>query len=273
MGKVIVTESSLQGIANAIRAKTGGSSTYTPEEMADGILNIPGGQTVLKDYLLRPDAEKIQTYTYDQLAIEDLGINLPAFKDTAATTLINSSNLTPTITMSYNEYDYYVLERILTIPEYSVTSVAKGREEYQFSSYLYEIVNIPANTFKALGKNTFVTTRNAVVQGMSAIRLLYWSSGSALSVYTSTTYGLTQPVTAPAISSSTLTIKTPTFTFRGHSSYLNSTYYGYVTDIRLQYVIDVYRAPKSNLNIDGWGSEQQSKYILNCINNNNQKLL
>ena len=167
--------------------------------------------------------------------------------------------------MSYNAYDYYVLERILTIPKYSVTSVAKGREEYQFSSYLYEIVNIPANTF--------VTTRNAVVQGMSAIRLLYWSSGSALSVYTSTSYGLAQPVTAPAISSSTLTIKTPTLTFRGHSSYLNSTYYGYVTDVRLQYVIDVYRAPKSNLNIDGWGSEQQSKYILNCINNNNQKLL
>ena len=108
---------------------------------------------------------------------------------------------------------------------------------------------------------------------MGTVRLLYWSSGTALSTYTSTTYGLTQPVTAPAISSSTLTIKTPTLSFRGHSSYLNSTYYSYVTDIRLQYIIEVYRAPKSNLNIDGWGSEQQSKYILNCINNNNQKLL
>ena len=107
MGKVIVTESSLQSIANAIRAKTGGSSTYTPEEMADGILNIPGGQTVLKDYVLRPDAEKIQTYTYDQLAIEDLEINLPAFKDSASTTLISSSNLTPTISLSYDEYNYY----------------------------------------------------------------------------------------------------------------------------------------------------------------------
>ena len=273
MGKVIVTESSLQNIANAIRAKTGGSGTYTPDEMANGLLNIPGGQTVLKDYLLRPDAEKIQTYTYDQLAIEDLGINLPAYKDSAATTLITSSNLTPTISMSYDTYDYYILERILTIPKYSVTSVAKGREEYQFSSYLYEIVNIPANTFKALGKSTYLTTRNVAVQGMGTIRFLYWSSASAVSVYTSTTYGLSQPVTAPTISSSTLTIKTPTLTFRGHASYLNSTYYGYVTDVRLQYIIEVYRAPKSNLNIDGWGSEQQSKYIINCINNNNQTLL
>ena len=41
MAKVLVSESSLQGIANAIRSKNGSSQTYFPGEMAQAILNLP----------------------------------------------------------------------------------------------------------------------------------------------------------------------------------------------------------------------------------------
>ena len=37
MAKVLITESYLAGIANAIRTKTGSSATYTPSEMAEAI--------------------------------------------------------------------------------------------------------------------------------------------------------------------------------------------------------------------------------------------
>lgn len=40
MEKVLVTESYLEDIADAIRAKTGGSDTYKPGEMAEAIQGI-----------------------------------------------------------------------------------------------------------------------------------------------------------------------------------------------------------------------------------------
>lgn len=43
MSKVLITESNLKNIADAIRSKNGSSETYTPTEMASAISNIPSG--------------------------------------------------------------------------------------------------------------------------------------------------------------------------------------------------------------------------------------
>ena len=43
MAKVLVDEAYLSGIGNAIRGKTGGSTTYKPSEMAAAIRNIDTG--------------------------------------------------------------------------------------------------------------------------------------------------------------------------------------------------------------------------------------
>lgn len=43
MSNVLVNETSLQNIANAIRTKNGSSDTYTPSEMSTAIENIPSG--------------------------------------------------------------------------------------------------------------------------------------------------------------------------------------------------------------------------------------
>lgn len=81
MAKVLVSESNLQNIANAIRAKDGTSSTITPNEMATAITNIPtGGGTVeveekdvnFFDY----DGTVINSYTTSEfLALESLPEN------------------------------------------------------------------------------------------------------------------------------------------------------------------------------------------------------
>lgn len=44
------------------------------------------------------------------------------------------------------------------------------------------------------------------------------------------------------------------------------------TDIRYQYIIDVYRSPKNNLNIDGFGIYTQADHIVDCVYSTNQKL-
>lgn len=47
MSKVLVTESSLQGIAAAIRAKNGQQTTYKPGQMAAAIQALPGASTLI----------------------------------------------------------------------------------------------------------------------------------------------------------------------------------------------------------------------------------
>lgn len=44
MSKVVITESYLEDIADAIREKNGTQNTYTPAQMATAISNISGGE-------------------------------------------------------------------------------------------------------------------------------------------------------------------------------------------------------------------------------------
>ena len=46
MAKVLVTESHLEDIANAIRAKNGTANTYKPGQMAAAVTALPGASTL-----------------------------------------------------------------------------------------------------------------------------------------------------------------------------------------------------------------------------------
>ena len=292
-------------IANAIRNKKGGSDTYKPDEMADAINSIATADTsdatatagdiksgktayvatgkvigTLNTNLtfgtIRPDAELIQTYTYDKLIHEDEEITIPAYT-TTATTLKASVNLSPTISLDYANYNYYVLERFLTIPIYkdSVKNTkAKGRVEYCATSQLYEVAEIPANNFIALVDGTTKYTSRTLTNTVQAFtRLLYWSSATAVTPYSTSAYGTYQAVTVPGVSSGVMTVKSPALGVRGHTTYFTSTFMNGLSDIRYQYVIEVYRAPKNNLNLNGWGSFQNLQKVVDCVNTTNHKLV
>lgn len=309
---IITTDSqNYTNIANAIRSKVGTSDTFKPSEMASAILDIPSGSgtdvsdttaiasdvkfgkifhmadgtkttgTVdLRWGVLRPDAEKVTTLTKDVKWVEDLELTIPAYT-TTSTTLLAASDMTPTVTLTtLDSYDYFVLERALTIPEYaSGTGYGKGREDYQFCSALYEIVNFPAKTFVSLnGTKSYGTRITTVYSGGNCVRLLYWSSGTAVTCYASAAYGCTTTMTAPVVSSTsaaspTLTVKFPAIVIRGHATYYSSTYMNATTDVRTQFITDVYRIPKSTAwGINGWGMKSQAMHILDCIDTTNHTL-
>lgn len=223
---------------------------------------------------IRPDAELIKTVTYDKWIVQDEEITLPGYT-TTATTLKASSDLTDdTVTFSYGSYNYYVLERMLTIPKYSEPGHGKGRVEYHVSSYLYEIGEILPNSFITLDGNAKAyTSRTVSVVANGMYRLFYWNAATTVTAYSTAAYGVYQTATAPTVSSGVLTLKTPALLTRGSTTYFTSTYMSALTDIRYQWVIQVYRAPKSNLNLDGFGQTTHLAHILNCVNNNNQKLV
>lgn len=231
-----------------------------------------GGTANLVPYAIRPDAELIQTYTYDKYAEADEGWTIPAYS-TSAQTLKAAANLSPTVSVDLTNYRYYVVERFLSIPEYSVGTKAKGRAEYTFCSYMYEIARVAANEIATLVDPTKkITSVQNLVATNSLFRMLYWSSASAIALYSSNGYGVYQTPSAPSVSGSTMTLKAPAYALRGSTTYFTSTYMNALTDIRYQYVIEVYRAPLDNLNIDGWGQEQTIQHLIDCINRDDHTL-
>lgn len=241
----------------------------------EGGSETPSESTItLKNGVLRPDAEKIKTFSYDKYITADEDITIPAYT-TSSTVLKASEGLQETYTITYTNYNWYVIVKTLTIPEYSLTSKAKGRAEYAFSSTMYEAAEIPSNELKALSDPTKAyTSRTVSLLATGAFqRLVYWSSGTAISAYATAAYGTVQGIVAPTLSSGVLTINTPNLIVRGHTTYFTNTYFNALTDIRYQWIVEIWRAPKSNLNLDGWGQTTQAAQILDCVFSSSQKLI
>lgn len=255
-------------IAGAIRNKNGSSDTYTPAQMAAAIDAISG----MNPWVMRGDAEIVNTVAYDKYIVADEGKTLPAYTTTAQT-LLASQTLSPTIPRDTANYNYYVAERALSIPEYNVTTKAKGRVEYSFASAFYEVVDYPANTISALLDDTKITALSySIYVAGNNVGLIYWSSGTALTRYASAAYGVAQTITAPTVNATAITLKTPALITRGHTTYFTSTYMNALTDIRYQYIIEVYRAPKGHMSFDGWGLYNMSDHIMDCVHSSTHKL-
>ncbi len=216
MTKVLVTQSYLTDIADAIRAKKNTNDTYTPDQMAGAITSIAGGASVLKLGIMRPDAELVQTWSYDTWLVEDEEISVPSY-NTSAVTVRASKSMTGTYTVDSTNYDYYILERMLTIPKYSDNTKAKGRVDYHIGSCAYELVTFPANTIPSLdGTKKYTTMTRAMYPTGAYYRSVYWSSGTAITAYSTSAYTTSQIAVAPTISSDgAITINTPTWSMSG----------------------------------------------------------
>lgn len=264
-------------------ATTIGSQTISPDTGYDAMGEVSLTVTPsLKIGVLRPDAEKVQTWSADYLVHADKSVTIPSYSTTGST-LVASASLTPTYTLACNSYYYYILLRCLTIPQYSVTTKAKGRFEWSYTSAAYEIVDIPENSCESILDSKQYTSNNIYVFATGVQpRALYWSSGSAIAVYNPTSistssYGVNQAITAPAVSSNTsatatLTITSPSVVIRGSTTYLTSTYYNAISDIRAQYIIELWRVPWNSLSLNGWSITSQAQHIISCINGSTHKL-
>lgn len=218
---------------------------------SDGTLTVgtsSGGAII--PVVMRPDAELVQRWAGDEKVVEDLELTLPEYK-TSAQTIKTGAALSPVISMDLT-YRYYVAYFCLSEPIYSTDTKVKGRCEYGASAFLYEIAVIPANTIKTLDGSKAFASRQIVNQANGSIgRELYWSSATAIAVNNAVTYGTYVSGQAPTISSTNLTVKAPIYGIRGNTTYMTSGAWSSMTDIREQYIVEVWRAPAENS--AGWG--------------------
>lgn len=243
------------------------SVTRTPDEHGGEIVEITaatvgGGSPI--PIVMRPDAELVQRWTKDELVVADLGLTIPAYK-TSAQAIKAASNLSPVIAMDL-DYRYYVVALTLSAPTYSTETKVKGRCEYGASCYLWEVAVIPANTIHTLDGTKAFATRQIVVQANGSIgRELYWSSASAIAVNNATTYGTYATGTAPVVSGTNLTAKMPAYGIRGSTTYMTSGAWSSMTDIREQWIVEVWRAPAEAC--AGWGLATAMLDILEDVRN------
>ena len=259
---------------NAIKDAIEGKGVTVPDATKlDGYASLINSiQPTIVPFAIRPDAKLVKTWSYDTKIVEDEGITIPEYTTTSKT-LKSAWNLSPTYTINYNTYDYLIVEYFLTIPEYNITTVAKGRQEFATNVYVYELAELPSNTIHALvNPSKFITARTARITGAQAINLVYYSGASTLSA-ASASYGAFQTGQTPNLNSGVFTMKAANLIIRGSAAYLAENFWNALTDIRYQGLIELYRAPKNGLNKGGWTAEQATYRILDCIDNNNKTLV
>lgn len=251
-------------IADAIRAKTGSSAAIVADDFPTAIASIPsgGGGAGVKPFVIRGDAQLVQSYGADELLVTDLETAIPAYS-TSAKTLITGASLTPTITLDYANYNYYVDLRTLVIPIYDTTTKQKGRCDYTINSYHYEVVEAPANEMLTIDRAKVVSSsRSVAVTALGSIsKEIYWTGSTSVTNVTNSTYGAYCTAQAPTVSSDVLTVKAPNYLVRGSTTYMTSGAWGHMTDVRYQWKIDVWRAPKGNTD-DGWQHTTNLRHVL-----------
>lgn len=242
-----------------------GKLAYVNGSLVTGT-NQGGGGGAVKVGALRPDAVLDQSWTYDKMIHADEGVTIPSYS-TSNTTLKSSTTLVSAKELDNTQYDYMVTARGLAIPTYSSSAKGKGRLEYAVYSYAYEINCLSPSTVE-IGNVSSSSYGSSQSSYASSNMMVYWSNGSALQT-TVGSYGtyLTGTIVSSFSNSTTgapkVTIVSPSMAIRGNATYFTSTYWGYVTDIRYQYIVELWKVPRTN-GVDGFTITSQVVHAAEC---------
>ena len=245
-----------------------GKTAYVNGVKLTGTGSGGGGSFTPKVGVIRPDAELVQRWSYDRLFVHDNEGTIPAYT-TTATTLQNTEILTSTYQAS-SDYLYFICVRVLVIPQYNATKV-QGYQEYHFFHQTYEYRRIRENVIQAANGTKYgysYSGSNAIANHGASYGVIYWKNNTEISAYLGTYGAYGEYPSNPTVSSSlVMTIRSPRFGIRGSSIYMTSDAWSHLTDIRMQYVVELYRVPNNNTSLDGWDSQMQAMKCIECFNN------
>lgn len=241
---------------------------YLEGDVGIGYTAPSGGGGSVKVGALRPDAELWKSWTYDKMIVADEGVTLPAYS-TNTVTLKNTENL-EAVALDKDNYSYFLTTRTLAIPIYSDNTMRSGMELYLTNAYGVDICFYKASEIKALD-GTAVGVDRSLLRSISESNIIVYYTDSVVATDLSSGNGAYCTPQVPSATGATLTVRSPVLRLKGGSSYLNSAAWGYLTDIRYQYVIELWRTPRS-ASPRGYVLSSQLHHVLDCVANNNGKL-
>ena len=222
MGQVLVSESNLQNIADAIRNKNGLTTKYTPSTMAAAINAIPGGTF----NWMGVDVECIDDELYDAT----VQLSSTTYSTwTASTTAKSLKSTTSLSTFSADMANYAYLLRWVTVAHVALKETATltaipllqiNMFDQQIMRRPNSLVNIEANNYNG---NVYVNTA-------SLAWMRYYNSSGSLTYTWASSYGFYGSVPTPTFASSTaattnVTPKTPILYTRCSTSYFDTARY------------------------------------------------
>lgn len=226
----------------------------------------------IKQIALRPDAELEKSWTYDKRIVADEGITIPPYSSTAVT--LKATEQLDEITADAENYKYFLTFRTLVIPEYNTNEIARGRYEWSSMVGAYDFVFTPMEDLKPLVDSEYrIATNSAAVQGGVSYRSLYFTSPTGISIYATTSYGIWTTAVVPGYVSGKIRVNSPNFFLRAQANILDQPFYEAMTDIRFQYVYDLWRVPIGSLQYNGWSNQQSVDFSLDCLYSPSHKLL
>lgn len=274
---IVDTPDSHGGVVREITALDISDSTLeTADQLAQGITGYnkygvkltgtaAGGS--IQFSAIRPDAELVQRYSVDRLLVADDGVTLPEAPTAAKVDLVASQSL-PDITTDLTNYKYFVNQRAIAYPIYSSTEISRGRFEYSVCESCYEGLSFDSGEFVSLVDSEKNYANGVYVfVGSSQYRGVYFTAATGtIGVYTSSTYGLYVVFSTPALTSSVIRLSTPSLSVRCQANIYDEPFWDSTTDIRYQYIIEVWRAPRgTDRDMDGWSNTMQMERSLGCV--------
>lgn len=225
-------------------------------------VNVGGGGGSIKMGVLRPDAELVDSWTYDKYIVDDESVTIPAYSTSTQTLLAQS--VLDTVSIDTSTYYYGIVTYGLSTPVYSDPTVGKGRWIFTWGVWVYDFLTMsglfaptgyPSLSFGTDGSNNY------------AIYCCSYSSATATSVSTSAYGGAVgTPNHAFNTYSNTATVRAPALTILGSTSYCAQTYWNYIEDIRYQYIIELYRVEKGSNSVEGFSRQSAVQRIANAVN-------
>ena len=225
----------------------------------------------VKQIAIRPDAELWKSWTYDKNIVADEGIAIPPYQTTTIT--LKATEQLDEVTADAANYKYFLTFRTLVIPKYNTDNISRGRFEWSSMVGAYEFVFTPmAELHPLVDGEFFIATNSAAVQGSVSYRSLYFTSPTGISIYATTSYGIWTPAVAPAYTGGKIKVNSPNFTMRAQANIFDQFYYEAMTDIRFQYIYELWRVPIGSLQYNGWSNQQLVDKSLDCLYSQNHKL-
>lgn len=271
--------------------KTGTAVTVTASELVSGTksitengtgidvtnyasvnVNVSGGGAKLG--ALRSDAELIKTWSGDYLAVSDLGTNIPAYS-TSSTSVLSTSQLPDSVALDLSSYRYIICIRRVITPVYATVINTAGRCEYTFRAATFEVVYFPAGCFSENNHNDSY----AIPLVNEYFGIVYQTAPSTANLAANTQTSLSSingvhdgtPLIGNFMTISwsnptlTITALRPALYMRSSNTYFKQEHWENVSDIRMQYVTEIWRVPKGG--VDGFNIQSQTNHILDCVMN------
>ena len=222
-----------------------------------------GGSAPLVVGALRPDAELVHSWTYDRYIVQDEGVTIPSYS-TSVKTLKASETLASGIAHDFSTYNYFFVCKGLATPVYSNEVPLYGRQYYGMKLSRGELYALSPS--EAIDSMKYSSKKIIPTGTVNTVIHVYNDSSAERVNVIGTAYGANFGSEQISMLATNYSMKasSPALRLQGHKTYFSSAVWACLEDVRYQYILELWRSPKGNLNIDGFNFYSLFKHVSDC---------